>query len=294
MTSGTAFNAGILHGHTGLDKFCRSPRETQHAPLSGLLSTYDQSGLEKSYLTELINELLSSDYNTAVLPCSQQQFTHQAAEPLIVNGQSVSALSVPDVFSRFRIERSEKEAKHLRQECKPCAYYHKAGSCKWGSACDYCHFCPDGEVKLRKKEKIQAMRLQKKMVAELSSDMDLAQPAAQESLQLSPVPILADATEQTLQTSSDMMLADSQDLFIDIPSEMRTMYPSLWPTHEAKHIRRECNPCAYYHKPDSCRWGEACDFCHLCPEGEIKLRKKDKIQAMRLQKKMAAEGSCAE
>eukprot|EP00746_Dinoflagellata_sp_MGD_P165921 gnl/MRDRNA2_/MRDRNA2_95478_c0_seq1.p1 gnl/MRDRNA2_/MRDRNA2_95478_c0~~gnl/MRDRNA2_/MRDRNA2_95478_c0_seq1.p1 ORF type:complete len:285 (-),score=46.65 gnl/MRDRNA2_/MRDRNA2_95478_c0_seq1:294-1148(-) len=54
-----------------------------------------------------------------------------------------------------------------------------------------------------------------------------------------------------------------------------------WPEHEAKHFSGECQPCAYYFKPDSCKWGARCNFCHLCPDGEIKLRKKEKIRALR-------------
>jgi len=56
-----------------------------------------------------------------------------------------------------------------------------------------------------------------------------------------------------------------------------------WPEHEAKHFAGTCQPCAYYFKPDSCKWGAKCDFCHLCPDGEIKARKKEKIRAMREQ-----------
>lgn len=54
-----------------------------------------------------------------------------------------------------------------------------------------------------------------------------------------------------------------------------------WPEHEAKHFAGECQPCAYFYKPDSCKWGVKCDFCHLCPEGEIKTRKKEKIRALK-------------
>lgn len=57
----------------------------------------------------------------------------------------------------------------------------------------------------------------------------------------------------------------------------------LWAEHEAKHFAGTCQPCAYYYKPDSCKWGAKCDFCHLCPDGEIKARKKEKIRALREQ-----------
>lgn len=53
------------------------------------------------------------------------------------------------------------------------------------------------------------------------------------------------------------------------------------PENEYKHLKRKCSPCAYYYKPDSCRQGAQCEFCHLCPKGEIKLRKKEKARAVR-------------
>jgi hypothetical protein len=58
---------------------------------------------------------------------------------------------------------------------------------------------------------------------------------------------------------------------------------TLWPQHEPKHNAGKCQPCAYYFKPDSCKWGAKCDFCHLCPDGEIKTRKKEKIRVLREQ-----------
>lgn len=59
-------------------------------------------------------------------------------------------------------------------------------------------------------------------------------------------------------------------------------FQTKWPEHDAKHIRNECKPCAYYwKKTDSCRLGGQCGFCHLCPENAIKLKKKEKVRAMR-------------
>lgn len=50
---------------------------------------------------------------------------------------------------------------------------------------------------------------------------------------------------------------------------------------EATHLAGDCRPCAYFYKNETCRWGYDCTFCHLCPVGEIKARKKEKIKAMR-------------
>lgn len=42
-----------------------------------------------------------------------------------------------------------------------------------------------------------------------------------------------------------------------------------------------CTPCAWFWKPLGCQHGDKCRFCHLCPEGEIKRRKKLRTDSLR-------------
>jgi len=50
------------------------------------------------------------------------------------------------------------------------------------------------------------------------------------------------------------------------------------------HYRGDCKPCAYFLlKKDGCRWGADCEFCHICPAGELKKRKKEKAKALKLE-----------
>jgi hypothetical protein len=44
----------------------------------------------------------------------------------------------------------------------------------------------------------------------------------------------------------------------------------------AGHATDACEPCAWYHSSEGCRYGLSCKFCHLCPPGEMKRRKKAK------------------
>jgi len=41
---------------------------------------------------------------------------------------------------------------HHLGACKPCAFFHKEGGCKSGVDCGFCHLCPPGELKLRRKK----------------------------------------------------------------------------------------------------------------------------------------------
>lgn len=38
-----------------------------------------------------------------------------------------------------------------------------------------------------------------------------------------------------------------------------------------------CKPCAFLWKESGCEKGQDCPFCHLCPAGEVKRRKKEKL-----------------
>lgn len=49
----------------------------------------------------------------------------------------------------------------------------------------------------------------------------------------------------------------------------------------ALHDDGDCRPCAWYWKPSGCENAASCPFCHMCPEGEVKNRKKSKLVAMR-------------
>merc|ERR1712187_681376 len=62
----------------------------------------------------------------------------------------------------------------------------------------------------------------------------------------------------------------------DIPAGA---YPSMG---SRLHGTGQCQPCAWFWKPGrGCQAGTNCDHCHLCPEGELKARKRAKVAAMR-------------
>jgi len=52
--------------------------------------------------------------------------------------------------------------------------------------------------------------------------------------------------------------------------------PSLPSVGAALHSSGQCKPCAWFWKPESCKWGRECGHCHLCPVGELRRRKKEK------------------
>jgi len=54
----------------------------------------------------------------------------------------------------------------------------------------------------------------------------------------------------------------------------------LWSVGSAGHDFGQCKPCAFLWKDPKqpgCENGRDCEFCHLCPPGEVKRRKKQKL-----------------
>jgi len=61
------------------------------------------------------------------------------------------------------------------------------------------------------------------------------------------------------------------------------MPPGPSPSRGASlHGTGQCRPCAWYWRPGSCQNGENCGHCHLCGQGELKARKKQKQAMFRL------------
>jgi len=87
---------------------------------------------------------------------------------------------------------------------------------------------------------------------------------------------LEDETEEDVESDLDQ----------NIPKKANSM-PAL-STQEFASIGSEghadgmCTPCAWFWKPKSCLNEKDCRYCHLCPDGELKKRKKNKVAKMRL------------
>lgn len=78
---------------------------------------------------------------------------------------------------------------------------------------------------------------------------------------------------------SDVSLADTPAVTMieSTPTEAEHINDGL-----QAHALGQCIPCAYFwYKKDGCRKGEECEFCHLCNKGEIKKRKKHRIQQLK-------------
>jgi len=67
------------------------------------------------------------------------------------------------------------------------------------------------------------------------------------------------------------------------PAGLPPLDPAGLPsTGSALHALGKCRPCAWFWKPKGCTNGQECAHCHLCPDRELKERKRANGQVMRL------------
>lgn len=72
--------------------------------------------------------------------------------------QLVAAQPAPSATDALTESESQKSLRHSTGQCRPCAWFYRPSGCKNAEACGYCHLCPAGELKARKKNKIVALR----------------------------------------------------------------------------------------------------------------------------------------
>lgn len=171
---------------------------------------------------------------------------------------------------------------HGSGECRPCAWFWKPTGCQNGKECRHCHLCPAGELKQRKRTKLAILRRDGAVSAGTASgDVDLASGEEPQESVLGLGGIDA-AGKGTLQQP---VLAD-EPCFVKLPPQAptnlglmpRQVLPSLG---SALHASRRCEPCVWFWKPQGCMNGPDCGRCHLCPHGEVKSRKKEKLSMLR-------------
>lgn len=96
--------------------------------------------------------------------------------------------------------------------------------------------------------------------------------------------VLSSLTDNSTLYTSD---CDSEASTTDSPADS-TAGPSSNLDIEPKpdllylHQLGQCTPCNYFrYKSDGCRQGSECSFCHHCPKGELKRRKKEQIRQLK-------------
>eukprot|EP00443_Scrippsiella_acuminata_P048627 CAMPEP_0115185882 /NCGR_PEP_ID=MMETSP0270-20121206/9699_1 /TAXON_ID=71861 /ORGANISM="Scrippsiella trochoidea, Strain CCMP3099" /LENGTH=619 /DNA_ID=CAMNT_0002598997 /DNA_START=110 /DNA_END=1969 /DNA_ORIENTATION=+ len=153
---------------------------------------------------------------------------------------------------------------HGTGECRPCAWLYKPGGCQNGAECRHCHLCPEGEIKARKKNKVDTIKGSKEKLEssppkEKQPTRGQSSPGKEDSLDLGPPPGLT--TPPAGPAAAPVVVVDR---------------PPAESAGSMLHSSGQCRPCAWYYKLQGCQNGAECRHCHMCPEGEIKARRKAK------------------
>mmetsp|Transcript_15675 Transcript_15675/g.36751 ORF Transcript_15675/g.36751 Transcript_15675/m.36751 type:complete len:223 (+) Transcript_15675:134-802(+) len=67
----------------------------------------------------------------------------------------------------------------------------------------------------------------------------------------------------------------------DAPTVELILDPSEWSEGSKLHGTGECKPCAWHWKSSGCEGGRTCEFCHICGQDELKLRRRRRVRELR-------------
>mmetsp|Transcript_39409 Transcript_39409/g.117994 ORF Transcript_39409/g.117994 Transcript_39409/m.117994 type:complete len:458 (-) Transcript_39409:94-1467(-) len=187
---------------------------------------------------------------------------------------------------------------HGTGDCHPCAWFWKLPGCRNGAQCDHCHLCPEGEVKARKKARQTIKRLGFATPHKSLTPQEDASSPVQEKTPSAPLASFGSSElESTTGSASDReWMVGSSGSEHELPGDSDCEDPAAPPLllgtpppppgleppeglpsrGSALHDLGECNPCAWFWKAVGCHNGRDCAFCHACPQGAAKARKKSR------------------
>uniref|UniRef100_A0A7S0ZNS3 C3H1-type domain-containing protein n=1 Tax=Noctiluca scintillans TaxID=2966 RepID=A0A7S0ZNS3_NOCSC len=120
---------------------------------------------------------------------------------------------------------------------------------------------------------------------ELSPDMPKSISMPEVAKRLSPKRSLKGMRMEPIPQDRLLVVRDGQESISDEPDDavIPTKCPPGVPSRGSTwHGSGKCRPCAWFWKSKGCTGDQDCQYCHLCPEGELKARKKAKVAAMRM------------
>merc|ERR1719263_2643824 len=115
--------------------------------------------------------------------------------------------------------------------------------------------------------KVKSSSMQKESLESDASTTDAASTHEDQALTTPPSGLSDDEDEAQKDRSGTLKISLTDTL-------------GLWSIGSAAHESGNCKPCAFLWKDlknPGCQNGPACVFCHLCPPGEVKRRKKEKM-----------------
>jgi len=186
-------------------------------------------------------------------------------------------------------------AAHGTGECKPCAWFWKPQGCENGQDCRHCHLCPLGEIRERKRKsrarRAAGVPLPPKGLPLTAPPPPLEPETWGELTDMLPGMQPSESWCEAASAPLGMPTGDGWCEVVSTPPGVAALAPPILPpvadelpsAGSAWHSAGLCRPCAWFWKPRGCGNGADCQHCHICPDGEIKARKKVKMACIRLE-----------
>mmetsp|Transcript_80917 Transcript_80917/g.187934 ORF Transcript_80917/g.187934 Transcript_80917/m.187934 type:complete len:392 (+) Transcript_80917:97-1272(+) len=185
---------------------------------------------------------------------------------------------------------SHGSALHSMGTCRPCAWFWKPRGCQNGRDCCHCHLCPVGAIKARKKARqlttlqptSSSMRALSCTTASGTSEPDTCTGSGSDREWVNTFGSDPLSGESDREAESRVVVTPPPGLeLLEGPANGAPEPPpglslplGAPSTGSQLHASGGCQPCAWFWKRVGCTKGQDCSFCHLCPRGEVKARKK--------------------
>lgn len=183
---------------------------------------------------------------------------------------------------------------HGTGECKPCAWFWKPQGCQNGKECIYCHLCPRNAGNKNHKKLRTAIRKELAQVpqqVEPSGNLEAESKARLQQLSGGSdeggVESLSSPKYITMRAAKpapdELILGNKKpgDASTQVLNNTRQKAQAEVSAGSESHGTGECKPCAWFWKPGGCKKDTECLYCHLCPEGEHRRKKKEKNAMMK-------------
>jgi len=181
------------------------------------------------------------------------------------------------------------------QVSQPCARLWQLSGCEVGQDCDDCRFFPEGDLRRHRE-------LQQHQVGSGGVSLESQEAATYRLDKAVPCTASACANSEHGSTVGPPSEDDSPQCIDDGEQDDKhgewvagfeaadghatnmmhvaaAARPRDFGAEFARHNAGLCEPCAWFWRPSGCHRGDNCKFCHICPDGTLKARKKVK-QAM--------------
>jgi len=164
--------------------------------------------------TSMFPSCVKNTFIHFVIPENTKQMTRSSSCPRGMFGIASEAddAETEDVSQILSVG----SAMHFAGDCKPCAWRWKTGGCANALSCRFCHICPDGALKKRRRAKLQDVKEAARIAAAQKEEEEQAlKAAAQQKQKYNPLK-RSSQTPRVQKESFKLSAVSLEDLFHEL------------------------------------------------------------------------------